>query len=174
MADLSNKKIIVPLQDLRLSARSVDGTAIGEYNIRYRVISEDKNTFSEWSPIYKVSSPTISQLRFPNGGSGSINTVYTSTSSVATINWEIPTILSKITEYDVYVKWGTYSGGTVTFPTGAAYEFYGTVPGTSAISIVKPSSKSSFTGANIVVQRTTFPKIVVAGATLFELTNKQF
>jgi hypothetical protein len=169
--DAANKRVIVPLQSLKLAARVVNGTARGEYQLRYRVISEDKNTFSEWSPIYKIIAPTVATLISPLV---TINSIYTRVSAnLATINWEIPPILSTIQEYDLYVKWGSFSGGTVTFPTGAEYEYYGSFT-SNRLDIIKPTTKASFTGANFLLQRSTFPKIVVPGAKVFELTNRQF
>lgn len=34
----------------------------GEYGIRYRVVSEDRNRASSWSPIYKIQSGAISEV----------------------------------------------------------------------------------------------------------------
>lgn len=174
--DNVNKRVVIPLRNLKIAARSTDnGATLSEYYIRYRVVSEDKNSFSEWSPAYRVDVPTVTTLLNPNGGSSfTINSVYTrASSSLATINWEIPPILSTIPEYDLYIKWGAFSGGTVTFPPGAQYEYYGTVaPG--RIDIVKPTAKSAFTGANFWLQRSTFPKTTTNAAKVFELTNRQF
>lgn len=172
--DSVNKRVVIPLKTLKLAARAVNGTSRGEYQVRYRVVSEDKNSFSEWSPAYKIVAPSVNQLLNPNGGSTTINSVYTRTSAnLAAINWEVPSILAPITEYDLYIKWGTFSGSTVTFPTGAVYEYYGTV-GPGKVDIIKPTSKAAFTGANFWLQRSTFPKLQVTDAKIFELTNNQF
>lgn len=47
----------------------------GEYALRYRVISEDKNRFSAWSPIYKIESPEVSLVEGAVSVSGNTVTV---------------------------------------------------------------------------------------------------
>lgn len=53
MADSGIKKVIIPKEKL--------GTVIGtnEYVVRYRVVSEDKNRASYWSPNYIVLSTPV-------------------------------------------------------------------------------------------------------------------
>ena len=47
MSDLNLKKIVVSAADL-----PGFGAIDGGYTIRYRIVTEDKNQFSEWSPLY--------------------------------------------------------------------------------------------------------------------------
>lgn len=53
MADV--KKVIVLLKDLPSSSPIVDG-----YLVRFRIVSEDRNQTSAWSPIYQVYENTTS------------------------------------------------------------------------------------------------------------------
>jgi hypothetical protein len=64
----------------------------GEYLIRYRVISEDKNRTSHWSPIYKLDA---SNLITTVAGNVLVN------QSLITIAWERAFLK---TSYDVFVK----------------------------------------------------------------------
>lgn len=77
-------------------------SSTGEYSIRYRIISEDKNRVSAWSQIFKVD-PDYTYVP------GKIN-VAASTGAVS-VSWDAVTIkignaaISKAKEYDVWVKW---------------------------------------------------------------------
>lgn len=48
------KKVIIPLSELPADSPILDG-----YLVRFRIVSEDKNRTSHWSPIYLVlENPT--------------------------------------------------------------------------------------------------------------------
>lgn len=47
MANQVVKKIIIPLADLPSQSPITDG-----YLIRFRIISDDRNRVSHWSPVY--------------------------------------------------------------------------------------------------------------------------
>jgi hypothetical protein len=64
------RKIIIPSDNL------VSGNN-HEYIIRYRIVSEDKNRLSHWSPAYKIAGSTL------EGVEGAIQT----SSSVITVVW---------------------------------------------------------------------------------------
>jgi hypothetical protein len=64
----------------------------GEYLIRYRVISEDKNRTSHWSPIYKLD---VSNLITAVAGNVLVN------QSLITIAWEKSSLK---TSYDIFVR----------------------------------------------------------------------
>lgn len=64
----------------------------GKYLIRYRIISEDKNRTSHWSPIYKLD---VSNLITAVTGDVLVN------QSLITIAWEKSSLK---TSYDVFVK----------------------------------------------------------------------
>lgn len=48
-----SKKVSISVKDLPSM------TSDGKYLIRYRIVSEDKNRISAWSPIYKVPAPYL-------------------------------------------------------------------------------------------------------------------
>jgi hypothetical protein len=43
------RRVIIPAEDLPV-------TTDGVYTIRFRIVSEDRNRFSEWSPFYSYDS----------------------------------------------------------------------------------------------------------------------
>jgi hypothetical protein len=73
------------------------------YSLRYRIISEDRNRFSHWSPIYNVAADyTI----VPSG-----NLIVEKNASHVVAIWNPANILKdnnfikKATQYDVWVRW---------------------------------------------------------------------
>ena len=55
MPDANIKKVRIP----KSSLPPIDSDTLG-YNIRYRIISEDKNRTSHWSPVYNTEGTSIS------------------------------------------------------------------------------------------------------------------
>jgi len=88
MADSKIKKVVIKKEDLP----AFNGTT-QKYSVRYRVISEDKNRSSHWSPYYSVSTLTPEQLQC----SVTVNL------NVVSMVWKQP-IVSVIKEYDIYFK----------------------------------------------------------------------
>lgn len=138
MSDLNIKKIVIVKKDLP----EFYGTD-QEYVVKYRVITEDKNRTSHWSPNYKiaVSSPdTIDYRVAVEQSHDMINVVWNPSNNIKS-------------EFDIYLKWNS-----------DPWEFVSTVFTTSYSTIIKE-------GANhfrIAVQVPTFPKERFSGATLFE------
>jgi hypothetical protein len=81
------KKVVVPSSDLI----PVDGS--NQYLIRFRVISDDRNRFSEWSPIFSIAGTGVSAL--PEARVG-----YFMVGSVVNIIWEGTPAGS---EFDIFV-----------------------------------------------------------------------
>jgi hypothetical protein len=93
---MSVKKVTIEKKDL--PPLSPDG----EYLLRYRVISEDKNRTSHWSPIYALNA-----LPFIEDVSGDLQI---SNSSLAiTAVWEESSLNSS---YDIFVSFGIYNAET--------------------------------------------------------------
>lgn len=122
MADSNIKKIIIKKSDL---PSPIGDNDILDYNIRYRVISEDKNRFSHWSQITTLSIPdTTSETGFdpndPINTSIPHNVVVQKSDHFAEIYWTMPKLIEEnptqedqevrkqqasIKEFDVYVQW---------------------------------------------------------------------
>lgn len=140
MADSGIKKVVILKKDLP------DYLGTNEslfYKIRYRLISEDKNRTSSWSPIYEVGdTSTQIELGFnPNTIPATFlhNISINTATKVISLNWTMPalqipnpTVAQKILQikqaqvknFDIYIRWktgSTYSGwqwqGTSTSPS---------------------------------------------------------
>lgn len=102
MADEVIKKVNIPNASLPpLNSETL------KYDIKYRVVSEDKKLFSHWSPIVSVD-PGYSFV------SGNIN--ISSNSGVVNVVWDAIQILigtnliRTATQYDIWVKWSRNNG----------------------------------------------------------------
>ena len=101
MADQNIKKLIIRQDDLP-TINSLTQT----FNIRYRIVSEDKNRLSHWSPIISVDPQYI---YVP----GNITIV---SSGITTVAWDTVAIkigtntIRQAKDYDVWVKWSKAAG----------------------------------------------------------------
>jgi hypothetical protein len=85
----------------------------GEYLLKYRIVSEDKNRSSHWSPIYKLDvtnvwDPERSEfvnLIEPVAADVSI----TGSSNTVSVTWEKSNLQQK---YDIFVSFGVYNVST--------------------------------------------------------------
>jgi hypothetical protein len=87
VADSSIKKVIIKKEDLP----AFNG-ATQAYTVRYRVVSEDKNRTSHWSPYYSVSKDSPEQVAC------SVQVVENSVTMV----WKQPASVTR--QYDIYFK----------------------------------------------------------------------
>jgi hypothetical protein len=77
------------------------------YNVRYRIISEDKNRVSAWSSVYSVD-PNYTYV------AGKIN--ISSSSGVVRTTWDPVTIkigtntIRQAKDYDIHIKWSKSDG----------------------------------------------------------------
>ncbi len=132
MTDPNIKKVTINKSELPAIAAS-DFT----YNIRYRVISEDKNRTSHWSPTFLIQ-PNYTFV------SNTIN--FNKNGSIAQQAWDSVAILKngnevrKAVQYDVWIKADRNDGGdwiylervsgtSVSFPIPQTYTINGVVQG---------------------------------------------
>lgn len=97
----------------------------GLYIVRYRIVSEDRNRSSHWSPQYVLSPSGIvddpgTKILYNQVSGESIMVV-----------WELPKDSKNrdktdLGEFDVYVAWGVSTAGV------GVFEYYSTVTGNSA------------------------------------------
>jgi hypothetical protein len=77
-----------------------------KYDVRYRIVSEDKNRISHWSPIVTIDPQYVYV-------SGNISIV---SSGITTVVWDTVTIkigaqvIRQAKDYDVWVKWSKAAG----------------------------------------------------------------
>jgi hypothetical protein len=126
MPDNNIKKVIIKKSDL---PGPIGNDTVLDYNIRYRIISEDQNRFSHWSQITTLTiNNTGDETGFdPNNTAGTNIPHYVSkdnSAHIVSISWTMPSLLivnpteeekilqaqqASITEFDVYVQWETNS-----------------------------------------------------------------
>jgi hypothetical protein len=123
------KKVVVPATNLSPVTKDA------EYLVRYRIISEDRNRLSHWSPIYKISAADrITEV------SSSIDI----TGNNITITWDDENDRSS---YDIFVRFGVYDEATESIAWDN-YFYHGTSP-IHTYSLLK---ESGYTDISIVVQ----------------------
>jgi hypothetical protein len=98
MADAGIKKLTIPKNQLPPVGDN------NEYVVRYRVISEDKNRYSHWSPIFSATALEIEEVDGELIVSGNTSTVI----------WGDENARPK---YDIFVKFD-----------GGSYAYHGTSP----------------------------------------------
>jgi hypothetical protein len=119
---MSVKKVTITKEDLPPL------TPNGEYLIRYRIISEDKNRTSHWSPIY-----TLDAKSFIEEVSGDLQ-ISNSSLAINTV-WEAADISSS---YDIFVSFGIYDVGSATIAWDS-YVYHGSSTSTS-YSFLRPTA----------------------------------
>ena len=134
MADAGIKKIRVRQKDLPTINVNEEG-----YVLKYRIVSEDKNRTSQWSPI-SIVQPGYSYV----GGDISFN----KSGQVAMLAWDSISIqldgneIRKAHEFDVWLKWDRndggdwiykqrIDGGNISFPIPSTYTIDGVVQGSA-------------------------------------------
>jgi hypothetical protein len=134
MADAGIKKIRIRQSDISEINVNEEG-----YVLRYRVVSEDKNRTSQWSPI-SIIQPGYTYV----GGDISFN----KSGQVATLAWDSVSIqldgseVRKASEFDIWLKWDRsdggdwlykqrIDGGNISFPIPSTYTIGGVVQGSA-------------------------------------------
>lgn len=87
------EKVRVPKADLSEVSRLSDDTY--GYVLRYRIISEDQNRFSHWSPIREIKIPQVATVN------GDVAVSATTSGNIVQIVWEDP---SNWPGYDIFLK----------------------------------------------------------------------
>lgn len=160
MADKNIKRVVIPKSKLpsivlssSLSPSSISRGEDFAYNVRYRIISEDKNRYSHWSRIHNINgSSQIPSTELQYSYVKETATTNTGTTTAIRLNWTIPTTL-EINTFDIFVK-----------RNAGAYLYYGTSQ-TNTYVVLREASETSIT---ILVQAPTYPKEITASAKLFE------
>lgn len=132
MADSGIKKTKIANEDLP----AINVTEQG-YVVRYRIVSEDKNRVSHWSPIQIIKPEytyVVGNIDFNKAG------------NVGTLVWDSVSIqkngneIRKAHEFDIWLKWDRsdngdwlykqrIDGGSISFPIPTTYTINGVVQG---------------------------------------------
>lgn len=133
MADPGIKKVVV--RSSQLPPVVENGSGDNGYVLRYRIVSEDRNRVSHWSPQYFISQEVVAPTLD--------NNLVSVNGDMLFVNWSAYENLYD--SYDVFVDWG--SGST----------FFATVGGTFTIIPIDISA----TSAQVTIQRRTDPPRIV-------------
>jgi hypothetical protein len=134
MSDSGIKKIQIGQNVLPPINSEIEG-----YSVRYRVVSDDKNRTSQWSPTITLQPDytyTIGSISFNKNG------------SIAQQAWDPVSILingneiRKAHEYDIWIKWDRNDGGdwiykqridgtNISFPIPSTYTIGGIIQGSA-------------------------------------------
>lgn len=139
MADSGIKKVVILKKDL-----PAFNSNHGDYILRYRVISEDKNRWSHWSPQYKINALSVAENAY--------KVAVDSVNEIINIVWT-PTEQTSNTTYDIFLKWDSSDW------------VYASTVSTTSYAIIK---KTGATKLKIAAQVPTFPKQRSDRATIFE------
>jgi hypothetical protein len=114
----------------------------GKYLLRYRIISEDKNRTSHWSPIYSIDAASSKE---------NVSSNIEVTNTGITVSWGDENDRS---EYDIFVSYGTLSGGVTTYEP---YSYHGSSP----IHSYSFSKKAGlYTSVQVAIQLSGIEKII--------------
>lgn len=136
-------KIIINKNDLPPISADDEG-----YNVRLRLISQDRNRSSFWTPLYTVAAPAVTEIPY------NIHIVNTGSGQTVNIVWEDP---NANREYDVYVKWRM----TPSDPN-AVWAYKGSTF-SNTYSLIDPGAHS----VQVSVQKVTYPKAYIQRYSLF-------
>ena len=153
------KRVVIPFSELP----GADSQNFS-YNVRYRIVSDDKNRVSHWSRIYNIDASvdingdpvipafvysTVSEDATPPGG-GILKTIR--------LNWQVPVANEQFRMFDIFVK--RCASGACT----EDYEYLATTTGNN----YTVSKVGSETHLQLLVQTPVYPKVLTASAQLFE------
>jgi hypothetical protein len=143
MSDPGIKNVIIRKEFLP----ALSGENIG-YVVRYRIVSEDRNRTSHWSPRHTLISSAIGEIPHLISTTPSVSDP---TKVLVTATWTPPLDVD-IRSYDIYVKINTNDWAYVGNTSSNSYSAIGTVGTTMSIAVQVP----------------TYPKGRYIDATLFD------
>lgn len=147
------KRISVPFSDL--TPIYVDDQR--KYMLRYRVVSDDKNRFSEWSSFYDVKAPLAFSLNeeIPAISRTQIQpqiaNIVLDEGSLITLYWSVPQELLLVRELDVFIRWFNDSTSMWT-----NWEYLNTQP-QGPITVINDGA-SNYSKLDISVHLPSYPK----------------
>lgn len=165
MANEFIKKVVVPSATLLSTSGNENG-----HLVRFRIISEDRNRTSHWSPIYTVNPYPVDTNEVEYSIDISIPRVG---NSVANIFWKVPELFEN-SSFDIYAKWMSTLNGQ----NNHEWTYLGTRQGTSFSAVIPTNTlnisnntEEPTTHFIIAVQTLTYPKEIFTTSTVFESTT---
>lgn len=123
------------------------------YDIRYRIVSDDKNRVSHWSQINNVAVPAVVQL-----GPTAYSLTHSNSTHVISLVWK-PDVTHKFLQYDIFVAFNI-AGATA---LNEEFEYVGSVSSPSFSTVF-----STEDDVTIRVQASTSSKELSPNATIFQ------
>lgn len=142
MADAGIKKVVIP----KSSMPSVNDA--NEHLVRFRIVSDDRNRYSQWSPIYLVSGTSVQEIDADSFTSGRIVTIAWSDSQSRG-------------SYDIFVKFDNDE-----------YSYHGTANSTQ-YSFIIPSAMSAIETFQYAIQVAGVSQSYNSSLVLYESEIKQ-
>lgn len=139
MSDSITKKVIIKKEDLP----AFNGVT-QEYSVRYRIVSEDKNRQSHWSPYYSLPVQSI-----PN-----VQCSVVVTNNVVSMVWKQPEGI-EVKQYDIYFKFGSSPNDQ--------WQYMASTSSTQFSTLIA----ESVTTLTVAVQLPTYPKSYSSTASIF-------
>lgn len=135
----------------------------GNYIVRYRIVSEDRNRASHWSPQHILSPVSRASVDGDGIFVQSVNGTLSAT-------WDIPANAT-LQDFDVYVAWGTGATQVGVNEGVGSYLYQATVSG-SFFSM--PIPDVGYTRVSLAIQTRTYPRkywpeIVFAKSSVLEI-----
>jgi hypothetical protein len=134
------------------------------YNIRYRIVSDDKNRVSHWSPINKIIMPELtspfpytSATRFSIEKSGGHVNVIWSFPQESENPSTFERVIKQINVFDIWVRWNTSNTTNPAHPGWTPWEFETTV--SSNVWSVFPPAGFGYKSINVAIQVPTVVKL---------------
>jgi hypothetical protein len=132
-------RFVIPIEDLPPVSSSA------QHIVRFRVVSEDRNRISDYSPIFLLESPG----QIPSASVEYVSTVSATTPKKIELTWSGGYVAGHTDldpePHDVFVKWST----------STIYQYVGRVVGNN-FSIIAPASA---TNARFKVQVPSYPSV---------------
>lgn len=141
-----SKKVIIPKENFPEMS-----TAGPEYQVRFRLISEDRNRFSSWTPIFSVD-PGVT---FTATGTAHVEKHNDYTSLVwspVIVEKEVDgnvTMSAELPHYDLWLRWHTTTYAGINDGT---WVYAGRIASTS-INVIKPLSPTGINHLSIEIYR---------------------
>ena len=179
MADANIKKVTIPVTSLPYV--DIDDTGLF-YNVRYRIISEDKNRLSHWSKIYRVDMPSTTDADLPYTSAARIhvNKVGSSPKTII-VTWSHPLeaelnpnptkaaierIFDATPAYDVWIRWSALNTPNPATPADwlIPWTYFSTIS-SDTFSIL---ADASYKAIGVAIQAPTVEKIRDTRLTIFQ------
>lgn len=135
----------------------------GNYIVRYRIVSEDRNRLSHWSPQHVLSPVSRASVDdegiFVQAANGTLSAT-----------WDVPAN-STLQDFDVYVAWGTGVTQVDVNEGVGSYTYQATVSGNF---FSMPIPNVGYTRVSVSIQTRTYPRkywpeIVFAKSSVLEI-----